>query len=324
MSTMTVPPAPQQKIVDLNVQLMCPDCKIVPPNISEEFSNGDLVCADCGLVLGDRIVDTRSEWRTFANDEGDDPSRVGSAANPLLNGPQLDTVISQRDGGSGAARELNRTHGRVTAVKGERNLLQAYKDISAMCEAIGLPKLIADIAKQLFKRVEDEKLLRGKPNESIIAACIFIACRQEGVPRTFKEICTLTQVPKKEIGRCFKALNDAFHETKVQTMTSEDLMARFCSNLGLNMEIQKAAVELTKKAKEIGTLAGKSPVSIAAACIYMASTLYKEDRNTRDISVVCGVSEVTIKNAYKHLYNERARLVDDRITAKLIDNLPSP
>ena len=87
-------------------------------------------------------MDTRSEWRTFANDEGDDPSRVGSAANPLLNGPQLDTVISQRDGGSGAARELNRTHGRVTAVKGERNLLQAYKDISAMSEAIGLPKLI--------------------------------------------------------------------------------------------------------------------------------------------------------------------------------------
>jgi transcription initiation factor TFIIB len=115
---------------------------VVPPNISEEFSSGDLVCADCGLVLGDRIVDTRSEWRTFANDEGDDPSRVGSAANPLLNGPQLDTVISQRDGGSGAARDLNRTHGRVTAVKGERNLLQAYKDISAMSEAIGLPKLI--------------------------------------------------------------------------------------------------------------------------------------------------------------------------------------
>jgi len=107
-------------------------------------------------------------------------------------------------------------------------------------------------------------------------------------------------------------------------MTSEDLMARFCSNLGLNMEVQKAAVDLTKKAKEIGTLAGKSPVSIAAACIYMASTLYSHTRSTRDISVVCGVSEVTIKNAYKHLYNERARLIDDRITAKLIDSLPSP
>ncbi|KAF9187279.1 transcription initiation factor IIB [Haplosporangium sp. Z 767] len=323
MATVTVA-ASGQKLIDLNIKLMCPDCKLMPPNISEEFSSGDLVCADCGLVLGDRIVDTRSEWRTFANDEGDDPSRVGSAANPLLNGPQLDTVISQKDGGSGAARELNRTHGRVTAVKGERNLLQAYKDISAMSEAIGLPKLITDIAKQLFKRVEDEKLLRGKPNESIIAACIFIACRQEGVPRTFKEICTLTQVPKKEIGRCFKVLNEAFHETKVQTMTSENLMARFCSNLRQTMEVQKAAVELTKKARDIGTLAGKSPVSIAAACIYMASNLYNQARPMKDISQVCGVSEVTIKNAYKHLYLERMNLKDERLTDKHIAALPTP
>lgn len=56
---------------NLNVSLTCPDCRIKPPHIVEEFASGDLVCGDCGLVLGDRIIDTRSEWRTFANDEGD-------------------------------------------------------------------------------------------------------------------------------------------------------------------------------------------------------------------------------------------------------------
>jgi transcription initiation factor TFIIB len=56
---------------NLNVSLTCPDCRIHPPHIVEEFASGDLVCGDCGLVLGDRIIDTRSEWRTFANDEGD-------------------------------------------------------------------------------------------------------------------------------------------------------------------------------------------------------------------------------------------------------------
>lgn len=56
---------------NLNVKLTCPDCRINPPHIVEEFASGDLVCGDCGLVLGDRIIDTRSEWRTFANDEGD-------------------------------------------------------------------------------------------------------------------------------------------------------------------------------------------------------------------------------------------------------------
>ncbi len=48
---------------DLAVRLICPDCRDPNPNIVEEFSSGDLVCGSCGLVLGDRVVDTRSEWR---------------------------------------------------------------------------------------------------------------------------------------------------------------------------------------------------------------------------------------------------------------------
>ena len=31
-----------------------------------------------------------------------------------------------------------------------------------MCERIGLPKLVVDSAKQIFKQVDDEKMLRGK------------------------------------------------------------------------------------------------------------------------------------------------------------------
>lgn len=61
--------APQTKVVqpsfgpDLAVRLICPECRDPNPNIVEEFGSGDLVCGNCGLVLGDRIVDTRSEWR---------------------------------------------------------------------------------------------------------------------------------------------------------------------------------------------------------------------------------------------------------------------
>ena len=46
---------------DLAVRLICPDCQMTPPDIREEHSSGDLVCGGCGLVLGDRIVDTRAE-----------------------------------------------------------------------------------------------------------------------------------------------------------------------------------------------------------------------------------------------------------------------
>lgn len=47
---------------DLSERVICPDCKSDPPNLTEEFANGDLVCAECGLVLGN-IIDTRSECR---------------------------------------------------------------------------------------------------------------------------------------------------------------------------------------------------------------------------------------------------------------------
>ena len=197
---------------NLNMTMICPDCKEFPPNLVEEFSSGDMVCGSCGLVLGDRIVDTRSEWRTFSNDDqgNDDPSRVGDGANPLLNGAQLQTSISFGDGPNGRNRELHRAQNKATHDKGTKGLLTAYKEVGTLCENIGIPKNVSDTAKHLFKMVHDAGAFRGKSQESIIAGCIFIACRQCKVDRTFKEIWKITKVSKAEIGRIFKALEKFF------------------------------------------------------------------------------------------------------------------
>lgn len=52
---------------DLNVRLICVDCTALnpenPPPLIEDYKEGDLICSGCGKVLGDRIVDTRSECR---------------------------------------------------------------------------------------------------------------------------------------------------------------------------------------------------------------------------------------------------------------------
>ena len=59
----------------------------------------------------------------------------------------------------------------------------------------------------------------------------FIVNRQEDVPRTFKEICAISNISKDEIGRCFKLILKAL-ETSVDIITTADFMSRFCSNLG--------------------------------------------------------------------------------------------
>ncbi|CAL1700409.1 unnamed protein product [Somion occarium] len=261
---------------------------------------------------------------TFANDEGDDPSRVGAASDPLMEGmEQLDTVISFKDGGSGLARELQRAASRSTASRSERNLLQAFRDIASWCDQFSLPKTISDIAKQLYKRSDEEKLLRGKPLDAVIAACIFIACRQAHVPRTFREICTLTHVPKKTLGQCYKALEQAFNLTLGASASRsslsvgskaagpESLLSRYCNHLDLPPNVEPICADIIGKARELGIADGRSPVSIAGGAIYFTCHLLGKVKSARDISTVAGVSEGTIKLVYRLYYAEREKLVKE-------------
>lgn len=120
---------------------------------------------------------------------------------------------------------------RRTMSSSDRALIAAFKEISTMADRINLPKTIVDRANNLFKQVHDGKNLKGRSNDAKASACLYIACRQEGVPRTFKEICAVSKISKKEIGRCFKLTLKAL-ATSVDLITTADFMSRFCANLG--------------------------------------------------------------------------------------------
>ena len=64
--------------------------------------------------------------------------------------------------------------------------------------------------------------------------------------------------------------------------------------------------------EDVGSLAGRSPISVAAACIYMASHLLGVGKSAKDISNVAGVSDGTIRTAYKLIYPEREKLINPK------------
>ena len=316
---------------NLSVHVICPECKEDPPNLEFPDSH-ETVCGSCGLVLTDRAIDMHSEWRTFSNDDqnNDDPSRVGDASNPLLNGDQLETQIAT--GASGRARDLYRAQNKISSEKANKTLLAAYKEIGAMCDGFNIPKNVADTAKYLFKVVDDAKAFRGKSQEVIIAGCIFIACRQCRVPRSFSEIFRVTNVQRKEIGRIYKALEKFFMNLNmerhnavlsnggvpdpndtyaaVSSTKPSDLCNRFCNILDLPYQVTSVSVALSDRVTNMGDLAGRSPLSIVAACIYMAAHLMGLGKSMKEVSLVADVSDGTIRAAYKLIYPKRERLVD--------------
>merc|ERR1712080_704666 len=238
----------------------------------------------------------------------------------------LSTMISYVPDNFKAGRELNRAQSKSLVDKKDNALAAAYAKISQMCDGYQLPKIVQDGAKEVYKMVYDEKRLRGKSQESIMAASIFIGCRKAKVARTFKENWALTNVPKKEIGKVFRIMNNIIREKNeanpqsaayysqdnIQTTqtSAEDLIRRFCSHLGLSSQVTNGAEYIARRSKDVGVLAGRSPTTIAATVIYMASLVFGVELPPSKISDKTGVSDGTIKTSYKYLFEEKDKLMD--------------
>ncbi|BFZ20289.1 hypothetical protein BsWGS_23328 [Bradybaena similaris] len=308
----------------LTAQLICrehPDAILV-----EDYHAGDMICPECGLVVGDRVIDVGSEWRTFSNEKDTkDNSRVGAAENPLFDGADMSTMIATGTASDSMKDEFGKAlyKNRRSVSSSDRALITAYREIAQMADRLNLPKMLVDRASTLFKKVHDSKALKGRSNDAIVSACVYIACRQDGVPRTFKEICAVSKVSKKEIGRVFKLILKNL-ETSVDIITTGDFMSRFCSNLSLSSAIQKAATYIARKAVEMDLVPGRSPISVAAAAIYMASQASDDKKTAKEIGDIAGVAEVTIRQSYKSILPKAMVLFPaDFKFSTPIENLPT-
>lgn len=309
--------------------LYCPECKR-GTEVVFDHSAGDTVCSECGLVLESHSIDETSEWRTFANESGDnDPVRVGGPTNPLLADGGLSTVISKPNGSTGdfLSSSLGRWQNRGS--NPDRSLIQAFKAIATMSDRLGLVATIKDRANEIYKKVEDQKPLRGRNQDAILAACLYIACRQEDKPRTVKEICSVANgATKKEIGRAkefiVKQLEVEMGQSmEMGTIHAGDFLRRFCSHLGMTNQAVKAAQEAVQKSEELDIR--RSPISIAAAVIYIITQLSDDKKLLKDISLATGVAEGTIRNSYKDLYPYASRLIPNwYANEEDIKNLCSP
>ncbi len=139
--------------------------------------------------------------------------------------------------------------------------------------------------------------------ESVIAACIYAACRSYNIPRTLDEIAATSDVPRKEIGRTYRFMIRKLG-IKVRASSPKDYISRFSSILHLSPKTQNEALKILKKADVSELTSGRGPAGIAAAALYVAALLNGEKRTQREVADVAGITEVTIRNRYKELIEQ--------------------
>ncbi|MCD6513397.1 MAG: transcription initiation factor IIB [Candidatus Asgardarchaeum sp.] len=289
--------------------LRCPECGST--NIIRDPKHGELVCADCGLVISEHLIDQGPEWRAFTPDEKEARSRVGSPITLTVHDKGLSTIIDWRDKDAYGKKLTPSKRAQIYRLRKwqtrsrvyssiERNLAVAMAELDRLASQLGVPKNVQEDAAMIYRKTIEQRLIRGRSIEAMIAAAVYAACRLRKVPRTLIEIASQSRVNRKELGRCYRLILRKL-SLKIPIANPIDFIPKFGQELKLSGKTLEKAIEILQEAKKARITAGKDPTGLAAAAIYIAGLLTGEKRTQREIAEVAHVTEVTVRNRYKEL-----------------------
>ncbi|WP_227355949.1 transcription initiation factor IIB [Haladaptatus salinisoli] len=285
----------------------CPECQT---NVSASDNEGEIVCDECGLVLGENRIDRGPEWRSFSSDEQNE-SRVGAPVTRQLHDKGLSSVIGYRDvdaGGNPLSTAQRRKMQRLRTwderfrakSDHERNLKQALGEISRMGAAVDVPDDVVETASVLYRRALEADLLPGRSIEGIATACLYAAARRANIPRSLDDFAEVSRVERRRIQRAYRYLASELR-LEIAPTDPVQFLPRFVSALKLSTETEHLGRELLESAKRQNAHSGKSPVALAAGAVYAAAGLTNESITQETVANVTNVSPVTIRNRYQEL-----------------------
>jgi transcription initiation factor TFIIB len=294
----------RQRLID-----KCPECG--SSNLVHDYDTGETVCGDCGLVLYEQMMDKGPEWRAFTQEEKASRSRVGVPTSYSVHDKGLSTAISQVDRDA-FGRKLplstrlqmwrlrkwqirSRVHSSI-----DRNLAQAMAELDRLSDKVYIPPPIKEKAAVTYRKALDKGLVRGRSIAAIAAAALYAACRGTGTPRTLREIAEASLVDKKDVARCYRLL---LRELEVHMPIADPLtyVSKIAERTGISGKTQGIAIQILREARKKRAAAGKDPMGLAAAALYIACLKNNEKKTQKDIAEAAGVTEVTVRNRYKTL-----------------------
>jgi len=281
----------------------CPECESV--DLVYDSQKGEVVCNECGLIVEEKIVDTGQE----GGGQFDKSEKRGRGGAPIsmqkydkgltTNVGEISDIYKLEAGQTRKFLRLKKWQERVSTSI-ERNLRLAMAELRRVASFLNLPSVIRDEASRVYNYVLQRGLVRGRSMESVIAACIYAACRSYNIPRTLDEIGEASDVERKEIGRTYRFIVRKL-KIKVTPSSPKDYISRFASILHLSPKTQNEALKILRKADVSELTSGRGPAGIAAAALYVAALLNDEKKTQREVADVAGITEVTIRNRYKEL-----------------------
>ena len=270
-----------------------------------------MFCSKCGFVLTEKLQESGPEWRSFTQDEHGDRARTGAPTSLTMHDMGLATIINpvNKDAsGRPLTTSMKNTIERLRTWDSrsqihepvDRNFRQAFGELNRLKDKLVISDAVIEKAAYIYRKALDKGLVRGRSISALMASALYAACRDTETPRNLKDVELAANIKRKDIARCYRLLVKEL-DLRMPVTDSIQCVSRIASRLGVAEKTKRRAVKVLKQAQENEVSAGKDPMGLAAAALYLACVKNNEEKTQRDIAEAANVTEVTIRNRYKGL-----------------------
>jgi transcription initiation factor TFIIB len=149
----------------------------------------------------------------------------------------------------------------------DKSLRIAFSELDRLKDKLGLSEAIIEKAAYIFRKAHGRGMIRGRSIPAVMAACIYIACRQMEAPRTLEDIASNSFIKRKSIARYYREL---VLELRIELpeIDSTKCISRVANNVNITEKTKHQAINLMNEVIKHGISAGKDPMGLAAAVLY--------------------------------------------------------
>jgi transcription initiation factor TFIIB len=280
-------------------------------NVITDPESAEILCGKCGMVISDKIQETRQEWRTFLNNEAEDRRRTGMPTSLARSQMGLSTVIARSDkDASGyeikpsmlSTMHRLRTWDFRTQVRTstDRNLRFAFNELHTLKDKLGLSDAIVEKTAYIYRKAQKRRLVRGRSISAVLSAAICISCRELGIPRSLDDIAIISNIKRKSIAKCYRLVIYEL-DIKIPTLDPMKCIVKVANKAVLNEKTKRHAIDVMRTVTKKEISAGKNPMGLAATVLYISCIKTGEHRTQKDIAEAAGITDVTLRNRFKDL-----------------------
>nr|VDD10592.1 unnamed protein product [Brassica rapa] len=187
----------------------------------------------------------------------------------------------------------------------------SFDDATVIASMSDRLSLLATVKNQATEISEQIKGQINIPNVRF-AASIYIACRQNGMALSIKDISSVADGAKQsKITSAVRSVVDKLGlPPQLMHIRAAEFAKRYSTDLQMNSQAIKAAEEAAERCTD-HVNRSRAPSSVAATVVYIISQLSYEKKllKVADIRDATGLHENTIKGTYKDLYPYLSRII---------------